>query len=66
VFEKIEISLDENYYPGKKFTIIARNNSKENVFIESIKLNGKPLDRFWISHEEIVNGGTLELEMTQK
>ena len=66
VFEKIEINLDEKYYPGKKFTIIARNNSKENIFIKSIKLNGKPLDRYWISHEEIVNGGTLELEMTKK
>ncbi len=64
VFEKIEINLDEKYYPGKKFTIIAHNNSKENIYIKSIKLNGKPLDRFWISHEEIVNGGKLELEMT--
>ncbi len=45
------------------FTIIARNNSDENIYIQSVKLNGSPLDRYWITHNEVVNGGTLELEM---
>lgn len=63
VFDKIELQLDKEYYNGNKFTIIAHNNSKENIYIKSIKLNGENLDRYWISHEEIVNGGVLELEM---
>lgn len=63
VFEKIEIHLDPKYYNGKTFTIIAHNNSNENIYIQSIKLNGKKLDRFWITHAEIINGGSLELEM---
>jgi predicted alpha-1,2-mannosidase len=63
VFDKIELQLDKEYYNGNKFTIIAHNNSKENVYIKSIKLNGEKLDRYWISHDEIVNGGMLELEM---
>ena len=63
VFNKIELQLDKKYYNGNKFTIIAHNNSKENIYIKSIKLNGQKLDRYWISHEEIVNGGMLELEM---
>ncbi|WP_372751882.1 GH92 family glycosyl hydrolase [Labilibaculum sp.] len=63
VFSKIEINLDSNYYKGKKFTIEAKNNSSENIYIQSMKLNGKVLDRFWITHEEIVAGGTLEMEM---
>ena len=63
VFDKIELQLDKEYYNGNKFTIIALNNSKENIYIKSIKLNGENLDRYWISHEEIVNGGVLELEM---
>ncbi|MCF6356724.1 MAG: glycoside hydrolase family 92 protein [Draconibacterium sp.] len=45
------------------FTIIARNNSDENIYIQSVKLNGNPLDRYWITHNEVVNEGTLELEM---
>ncbi len=63
VFNKIVLKLDEEYYNGNTFTIIAHNNSKENFYIKSIKLNGKKLDRYWITHGEIVNGGLLELEM---
>jgi predicted alpha-1,2-mannosidase len=63
VFDKIVIQLDKDYYNGRKFTIIAHNNSPENIYIKSIKLNGKKLDRWWITHSEIVNGGLLEFEM---
>lgn len=63
VFNKIEIQLDKKYYNGNTFTILAHNNSKENIYIKSIKLNGEKLDRYWISHDEIVRGGVLELEM---
>lgn len=63
VFNRIKINLDENYYTGKTFEIIANNNSKENIYIQSIKLNGKTLERYWISHDEITNGGVLEMEM---
>lgn len=63
VFTRIDLQLDKDYYNGNKFTIIAHNNSKENIYIKSIKLNGKKLDRYWITHNEIVNGGVLELEM---
>lgn len=63
VFSKIEISLNPHYYSGKSFIIIAYDNSDENIYIQSMKLNGKELNRYWISHEEIVNGGRLELQM---
>lgn len=66
VFDKIEIALDKNYCKGKKFEIIARNNSPENVYIQWIKLNGKTINRLWIDHFEIVNGGTLEMQMGPK
>jgi predicted alpha-1,2-mannosidase len=61
--EKAVITLDPAHYPGGTFTITARNASKFNGYIQSAKLNGKPLERPWITHEEIVSGGTLELEM---
>jgi predicted alpha-1,2-mannosidase len=63
VFNKIEIDLDSNYYSGKKFTILAKYNSIENIYIQSIKLNGEPLERYWITHEEITKGGILEMIM---
>lgn len=48
---------------GKTFTIIAHNNSKENKFIQSIKLNGKEYPKFYITYKDIMNGGTLEYVM---
>lgn len=48
---------------GKSFEIVARNNSEENVYVKEVKLNGALLDRNYITHEEIVGGGTLEFVM---
>jgi predicted alpha-1,2-mannosidase len=50
-------------YPGGKFTIEARNNSKENKYVQSARLNGKPLEKPWFYHSELVAGGSLVLEM---
>jgi hypothetical protein len=63
LFEKITIQLDSEYYPGKEFTIEARNTSKENRYIQSATLNGKPLNQFWFSHADLVKGGKLVLTM---
>ena len=48
---------------GKSFTVKAPNNSKKNVYVQSVKLNGVELKRAWITHEEVVAGGVLEFEM---
>ncbi|MBE0648352.1 MAG: GH92 family glycosyl hydrolase [Bacteroidales bacterium] len=62
-FEKATIHLDTNYYPGKEFTIEARNVSKTNIYIQSATLNGKPLNKPWFYHSDLVKGGSLILEM---
>ncbi|HSY20149.1 MAG TPA: GH92 family glycosyl hydrolase [Candidatus Acidoferrales bacterium] len=59
VFDRITIHL----HNGKNLTIICRNNSRDNKYIQSIKLNGRPLNQVWFKHADIVNGGTLELQM---
>lgn len=66
IFEKITIHLDKKYYPGEKFTIEAKNVSKENKYIQSATLNGKPLGKPWFYHSELVNGGNLVLKMGPK
>ncbi|HEY1661849.1 MAG TPA: GH92 family glycosyl hydrolase [Verrucomicrobiae bacterium] len=63
VFDRITIHLNPDYFPGRKFTIITHNNSPQNIYIQSAKLNGQPLDRYWFSHADLVKGGTLELEL---
>ena len=51
---------------GKTFRIIAHNNSKENIYIQSVKLNGKPYTRCYIDFKDIVRGGKLEFTMGNK
>ena len=63
VFSKISLRLDPTYYKGGVFIITAKNNSPDNIYIQSALLNGKPLERAWITHQEIIAGGTLELAM---
>jgi predicted alpha-1,2-mannosidase len=59
-FEQMTLNLEN----GKQFTIIAKDLSRENCFIESVKLNGKKLKRSYIYYNEIANGGKLEFQMT--
>lgn len=59
--DKASITVDAKR--ALKFNIVARNNSPTNFYIQSATLNGKPLQRSWIRHSEIVSGGELVLEM---
>lgn len=51
---------------GKRFRIIATGASKGNQYIRAAKLNGVPLSRAWITHQEIVAGGELVFEMSSE
>jgi predicted alpha-1,2-mannosidase len=48
---------------GRTFTVVAENNSPENIYIQSATLNGKALDRTYVTYEEIMAGGVLEFVM---
>ena len=63
LFGKVTIHLNQDYYPGTTFVIQASNVSDKNRYIQSARLNGKPLEKPWFYHEELVQGGSLELEM---
>lgn len=49
---------------GKQFTVIANNNTAENIYIASATLNGKPYTKAYIDFKDIVSGGELIFEMT--
>jgi predicted alpha-1,2-mannosidase len=51
---------------GKRFTVTARNNSEKNVYIQSARLNGRPLDAPVVRYADIVRGGVLEFVMGPK
>ena len=58
-FDKVEIRLEN----GKLFTMISNNVSSENIFIQSVLLNGKPYDKNYILHDDIMSGSTFEFTM---
>ena len=63
LFQKVTIQLDSNYYSGKELIIETNNNSKENVYIQSVQQNSEQLDECWIDFKKLTQGGKLVFEM---
>ena len=59
-FDRVDIHLDH----GKTFTVKAKQLTPQNPYVKSVKLNGKPLNRSYITVEEVLSGGELEFTMT--
>lgn len=59
LFDKLTVALEN----GKQIEIIAHNQSKENIYIRSVKLNGKNYQRSYITYDDIKNGAVIEFEM---
>ncbi|WP_282124810.1 GH92 family glycosyl hydrolase [Marinifilum flexuosum] len=62
LFDKVKLTLEN----GKTFTISSTNNSKENVFVKDIKLNGKSFKKNFIKHGDILKGGKIDFNMSKK
>ncbi len=62
VFSKVTINLPN----GKQFKMVANNCSVINKYIQSAKFNGEVLNKPWFTHEQLIAGGVLELEMGPK
>ena len=62
LFDKVSINLPDN----KVFKVETKNNSKENIYIQSVTLNGKDHTKAFITHKEIIKGGTLKFVMGPK
>ena len=65
VFRSVKIRLDSKYYPGRPFEILAPGAKPGAWRIKGVKLNGKKLDRRWISTSEVTAGGKLEIEIDE-
>ncbi|MEN6451888.1 MAG: GH92 family glycosyl hydrolase [Thermoguttaceae bacterium] len=59
VFDEVSIKLPN----GNVFTVKAINNSAANKYIQSATLDGKPLEKPWFTHADLLRGGTLEFTM---
>jgi putative alpha-1,2-mannosidase len=59
LFRKATLRLEN----GRSLVIEARNQGPKNVYVRALSLNGRPLARTWIGHEELLRGGHLVFEM---
>lgn len=62
LFPEVIMNLDN----GKSFTVKAYGVNHDNIYIQSVKLDGKPYDKSYITHDQIMNGSVLEFEMGNK
>ncbi len=61
-FDRVDLTMDN----GRVLHVVAHGNSLDNVYVQSLKVNGKPWTRAWLPHAAIANGGTLEFTMGAK
>ena len=66
IFNKITIKLNPAYYSGNEFVIKASNNSPDNLYINELKLNSKIKTNLTLTQQDIVKGGELSLQMSNK
>lgn len=62
LFEKLTIKTG----PEKRFIITANKDTDQYIYVKEVLLNGNKLDRTWITHDEIMNGGELQFILTDK
>jgi putative alpha-1,2-mannosidase len=48
---------------GKELIIQTENNSKENVYIQSVSFNNEKIENYWIDRNKLMTGGTIQFEM---
>ena len=66
LFKEVRIHLHPDYHSGKSFTIQAKNNAPNHPYVQSVLLNEEKLERSYIYHSEIIQGGTLLFNMGPK
>ena len=59
MFERVDVRLDN----GRTLRVIAHGNGPENVYVQSLTLDGRPWNRPWLRHGDIADGATLEFTM---
>jgi len=64
LFDEVKITLSEEYYSGKTLTLVSPHASRHDKFVQHADWNGLPLESLFVSHEQLVAGGRLELKIS--
>lgn len=59
LFPEMRLQLEN----GKTFTVLAPQVSRQNIYVQSVKVNGEPYDKSYLTHQQLMDGATVEFEM---
>lgn len=62
-FDKITIQLDTRYYPKSELVITTDKNPEEDIYIRNIQVGGKKYNSYFLSHQKLVDAGTLHFDL---
>jgi predicted alpha-1,2-mannosidase len=62
LFKKMEVQMAN----GKTLKLCAPDNSPENCYIDAMKVNGKKYSRSYLTHDQLINGGTIIFDMSDQ
>ena len=65
-FDKVTIHLDERFYPKGKLVIEAQHPSADAIYVREVKAGDKKLSGYTITHEQLVNAGTLRYQLSEQ
>ena len=65
-FDKVTIHLDERFYPKGKLVIESKHDTPEAIYVKEVKAGDRKLKGFTLSHEQLVNAGTLRFQLSDK
>ncbi len=63
LFDKISIQLDDNYYLGNELVLETKNQTPDNLYIQSLTFNGERITKNWMFRKELMQGGRLVFEL---
>ena len=66
IFDRVEIKLNKDYYPGESFVITAKNNGPDNIYLQSVQNKAGKRSKLSIPFTDVVSGGSLHMDMGNK
>lgn len=65
-FDKVTIHLDERFYPKGKLVIDSKHDTPESIYVQEVTVGDRKLKGFTLSHDRLVNAGTLRFRLKDK
>lgn len=66
IFDRVEIKLNQDYYPGESFVISTKNNDSENIYVQNVESSSTRMTKLAMPFSGIIHGGELHIELGDK